>query len=136
MSLELRYFKPYEFMMDGVPVYSKMNDDFLLKLDECRHQCGVSMGISSSFRTKRYNQSVGGAPKSLHLQGRAVDVLVSSGAERAKVIKAALSLGLSVGIMENAVHLDDRPDQIVFHYYDKYILKSKVSKQITKSILK
>ena len=132
--MELRYFKPYEFMMDGQLVYGKMNTDFLLKLDECRHQCQVSMSISSSYRTKKKNQSVGGAPNSLHLQGRAVDILVSSGSERAKIMKTALSLGLSVGIMENAIHLDDREDQIVFHYYAKYILKSRVKDHIIKSI--
>jgi hypothetical protein len=121
-------------MMDGTPVYSKMNDAFLLKLDECRHLCGISMSISSSYRTRKKNMIVGGSPSSYHLHGRAVDILISSGSERAKIIGVALGLGLSVGIMENALHLDDRPDQVVFHYYAKYYLKSKVNGQISKLI--
>ena len=66
---------------------------------------------------------VGGSRHSMHLTGRAVDIPVKSGTERAKIIRAALSLGLSVGIMENAIHIDDRDDQILFHYYENYTRK-------------
>ena len=109
-------------------VFNKMDTDFLEKLDECRHRSGVVMSPSSSYRTRKKNKDVGGSPASLHLLGRAVDVPVASASDRAKIIQAALSLGLSVGIMENALHLDDRAEQIVFHYYDKYILKSLLRK--------
>lgn len=119
MSQQLRYFKPQEFKMDGVVVFDKMDPGFLKKLDECRHQSGVSMSPSSSFRTPEKNKAVGGSFYSLHLLGRAVDVPVSNGSDRCKIVRAALSLGLSVGIMENAIHLDDREDQILFHYYGK-----------------
>ena len=54
----------------------------------------------------------------MHLKGRAVDVLCTDGIIRAAIVKAALSMGLSVGIMRSAVHIDDREIQTVFHYYD------------------
>lgn len=122
--LHLRYFQPHEFKMDGVIVYDKMNDEFLLKLDECRHIAGIPFrSPKSSFRTIAKNKVVGGTPDSMHLLGRAVDIPVVTGRERAIIVRAALSLGLSVGIMENAVHLDDRESQVLFHYYAKYELK-------------
>ena len=119
--MELRYFKPSEFTMDGVNVYDKMDPTFLRKLDECRHQAGIRMrSPTSSWRSTYKNNAVDGSLNSYHLLGRAVDIPVSSGRERALIIRAALSLGLSVGVMKHAIHLDDRDDQILFHYYDKY----------------
>lgn len=122
--MELRYFKPHEFTQDGDNVFHKMNPEFLKKLDECRHQAGIPMrSPTSSYRSPYKNRLVGGAQNSMHLYGRAVDIPVYNGEERAKIIRAALSLGLSVGVMENAIHLDDREDQILFHYYSKYSRK-------------
>lgn len=124
MSIELRYFKPHEFTQDGVVVFDKMNVAFLKKLDECRHQAGLKMSSpTSSYRSFYKNRMVGGSRDSMHLIGRAVDIPVKNGTERAKIIRAALSLGLSVGIMENAIHIDDRDDQILFHYYANYSRK-------------
>ena len=54
----------------------------------------------------------------MHLKGRAVDIIVTQADTRAKVIRAALELGLSVGVMRDALHLDNREGQIVFHYYN------------------
>lgn len=111
--------------MDGVVVYEHMNPDFLLKLDACRHEAGVPMPISSSYRSWKKNIDVGGSSASMHLYGRAVDVRVSNSINRAKIIFSALRLGLTVGVMENGLHIDDRVDgPIVFTYYDKYVLKS------------
>lgn len=112
--------------MDGEDVSAYMNTDFLLLLDKCREIAGVPFVVNSSFRTKAKNKAVGGAPNSLHLQGRAVDVRAPEGETRAKIVRAALSLGLSCGIMENAVHIDDREGQILFHYYANYVKKGKV----------
>lgn len=38
---------------------------------------GVPVKINSGFRTKSYNQKVGGAEKSQHLEGKAADIVVS-----------------------------------------------------------
>lgn len=35
--------------------------------------------ITSAYRTKRYNKSVGGSPKSQHLEGKALDIKPPSG---------------------------------------------------------
>lgn len=113
----LKYFDASEFTMDGINVSDQMDNDFLIKLDLCRDVSGVAFKITSSYRSPEKNKAVGGSPNSYHLKGRAVDIHCSNGSQRAKIIAAALSVGLSVGIMKNALHLDNRKNQIVFHYY-------------------
>lgn len=106
--------------MDGKPVFDKMDVAFLLKLDTCRDLAAVPFKITSSYRSPEKNRRVGGAPGSMHLKGRAVDIECPDGATRAVIMKAALTLGLSVGIMRDALHLDNRDPQIVFDYYTRY----------------
>ena len=113
----MRFFKPSEFTMDGKNVFDKMDTEFLSLLYQCREQAGVPFIISSCYRTPSKNRKVGGSVGSLHLKGRAVDVICTMGETRAKIIRAALGLGMSVGVMQNALHLDNRAGQIVFHYY-------------------
>lgn len=115
----MKYFDKAEFTMDGVNMFRLMDPTFLALLDMCRGLAGVPFVITSSFRTVRKNLAVSGSSNSLHMQGRAVDVSCTNGEARAKIIKAALSVGLSVGVMKNGLHLDDRDVQIVFHYYDQ-----------------
>jgi len=119
----LRFFKPDEFVMDGVIVYEQMDPVFLLKLDECRALANVSFIITSSWRSEIKNKAVGGSKGSLHPLGRAVDIRCASSADRWAIVKAAIAVGLTVGVMENAIHLDNRKTPIIFHYYSKYVLK-------------
>lgn len=116
----MRYFTESEFLMDGVNVYKHMDTAFLSLLDECRHIAGVKMKINSCYRTKEKNKAVGGAKNSMHLFGRAVDIETKNGVDRMRIVRAALSLGLTIGVMENAVHIDNREEQTMFHYYAKY----------------
>lgn len=115
----MKYFTEDEFVMDGTNVFRLMDANFLALLDVCRGIAGVKFVITSSFRTLRKNLAVSGASNSLHLKGRAVDIACTNGKERARIIKAALAVGLSVGVMKNGLHLDDGDVQIVFHYYDQ-----------------
>lgn len=103
--------------MDGKNVFDKMDPEFLTLIDQCREIAGVPFIISSSYRTAKKNKQVGGSPNSMHLKGRAVDVICTIGDTRAKIMRAAMGLGMSVGVMANALHLDNRAGQIVFHYY-------------------
>lgn len=119
LTVKLRYFSEADFREDGRDVSDRMNADFLIKLDTCRHLCGFPFIVTSSWRSPEKNRRVGGSPGSMHMKGRAVDIRCTDGAQRWQIVKAAVSLGLSVGIMQNAVHLDDREGPIVFHYYHR-----------------
>lgn len=120
LKMELRNFKPEEFTMDGKVVFHEMQPEFLALLDQCREDSGVPFKITSCYRSPEKNRRVGGSPGSMHLKGRAVDIVCPQSANRAKIMKAALALGLTVGVMPTALHLDNRDNQIVFHYYSKY----------------
>jgi hypothetical protein len=117
---KLRYFTPNEFHIQGEVVFDKMNVDFLVKLDEFRHKLGMPVKITSSYRSPEHNAKVGGVKNSFHMLGRAVDIECPSSEYRAKALKVALDMGLTVGIMNTALHIDDRAQQIVFHYYTRY----------------
>ena len=106
--------------MDGNNVFHKMNPAFLQLLDKCRELAGVPFVITSSYRSPSKNRRVGGSVGSMHLYGRAVDIECPDGATRWKIVKAAMSLGLSVGVMRSALHLDNREFPVMFDYYPRY----------------
>lgn len=114
--MALRYFTEDEFVMGNKNVYLKMNDIFLLEIDELRHQLKLPIKINSSYRTKEYNAQIGGSKNSMHLQGRAVDVHCIDGIYRQKIVKEALMLGFTVGVAKTFIHLDNRETQILFTY--------------------
>ena len=113
---DLRYFKESEFTMGGENVYHQMDGIFLDQLDELRHMVAMPMKITSSYRSPDYNASIGGASKSMHLKGRAVDVACINSRDRMVIVQEALALGLTVGVAKTFIHIDDRDYQIVFTY--------------------
>ena len=118
--MTLKHVTPHEFKEDGKDAYDQMQPEFLLSLDACRELAGVPFKITSSYRSPEKNRRVGGSIGSMHLKGRAVDILCPDSEYRYKVVKAAIACGLTVGIMRDALHLDNRPNPIIFHYYQRY----------------
>lgn len=114
-KLTLKYFTPDEFKMGKEIVYDKMDSNFLVKLDKLRELVDEPLVISSSYRSRLHNKAVGGAANSLHLKGKAVDIKCFNGTLRAKIIKNALNLGLSCGVYNSWVHVDNRAFQIVYN---------------------
>ena len=117
------YFKPTEFTCDFKPALDNMTPVFLEKLVRLRDRCGFPFVLTSTYRSPAKNKRVGGAQNSMHLQGRAVDIMCISGAARWEIIRHATEMGLSVRVMERAIHVDDRESPVIFHYYDKYARK-------------
>ena len=110
------FFKESEFKMGGERVFDKMDKDFLVKLDELRGYVGQPLIITSSYRSLEYNKAIGGAKRSMHMKGKAVDVVCLEGKFRRDIVHNALKLGLTCGIASNFIHLDDRYNQIIFTY--------------------
>lgn len=111
----MKYFKPEEFKMGNEVVYDKMNSEFLEKLDGLRYLCSIPLKLNSSFRSKEYNKSIGGATNSMHLLGRAVDIACNNSITRAIILKNALNMGLTCGVYKTWIHIDDRETQLVYH---------------------
>lgn len=118
-----------EFLMDSEVVFDKMHPLMIYLLVQLRKRTGIPMILNSTYRSPEKNRRVGGARNSRHLKGQAVDFRVNSSKDRATFIKEALNLGLSVGVMRNALHVDirafdtpgikfDESKQVVFHYYN------------------
>jgi uncharacterized protein YcbK (DUF882 family) len=112
----MRYFRETEFIMGDKNVFNKMDADLLDRLDVLRELVSEPLHITSSYRSEEYNNSVGGSSRSMHLKGRAVDLSCNNGTLRAKIVKHALELDLSVGVAKTFIHIDNRDSQIVFTY--------------------
>lgn len=86
-----------------------VNSTLVDKLSLLQGVAGREFNINSGYRDPDHNARVGGAKKSQHIHGNAVDLDVSglSNEERIKVIEQASSLGFTgIGVYKTAIHLD------------------------------
>ena len=108
---------------------TRFADEFPDALLRLRLAYNAPMPIISCCRSQEHNAKVGGASHSLHIYDTregtcAVDVRITTGSERARLIKLALDQGWSVGVKQGMVHLDCRTlvypdDQQVLFLYSK-----------------
>ena len=90
---------------------SKMDKDFMGKLQVLRYVLERPMYINSGYRCERHNREVNGIPTSRHLIGIGADISTVgwTSADLYKVIKEAQNLGFSgIGISKSFIHLDTR----------------------------
>ena len=81
-----------------------MDEDFMKRLVDLRHEFNEPMIISSAYRHISYNQVIGGVKNSPHLYGKAVDVLVS-GKAAYRLMKMAMEHGFTgIGISQKGPH--------------------------------
>lgn len=69
------------------------------------------INITSGFRSKEKNDSIGGAKNSYHLTDRARDFKTIPRRCRLKIIQNALSSGLTVILYKTHLHIDNRSNQ-------------------------
>ena len=121
-NLDLKYFKLSEFSSpDDSESGSKMDKDFLEKLDYARGNAGVPFKINSGYRTKEWNLKVGGRVGSSHLKGLAVDIHCNNSRNRALIINALMEVGVNrFGIARTFIHcdVDKNKDQDVIWLYN------------------
>ena len=83
-------------------------------LNSIAQEFGRPLHVISGYRSPTYNAKVGGARRSQHMLGRAVDIRIStlSTAERLRLIALASKMGVKgIGIYNNSLHLDIRDGQ-------------------------
>lgn len=115
--MQLNYFKEEEFARCNPSCSSdQMDKDFLLVLDCCRADAGVPFVLSSCYRSPEHDRSRGRSGKGYHTLGRAADIRCTDSYTRSKILAACLRYGLSCGISKTFIHVDNRPNQIVFLY--------------------
>ena len=114
----MKYFQENEFKMGDKIVFDKMSPDLLYKLDELRELCGFPITITSSYRTEAYNKKIGGAAKSKHLLGIAVDLSCKNSQQRYKIVEEAIKIGFNgIGVAKTFIHLDTRlTDGVIWTY--------------------
>lgn len=89
--------------------FTGLKTDVLDKWERVQGELGYKLPIVSAYRDPVRNARAGGAKKSQHLHGNAIDVDASglSKAERLHVIRVARRLGFTgVGVYANALHFD------------------------------
>ncbi len=83
------------------------NQDFLQALNSAREIYGKSMTANSMTRCERYNKVIGGAKKSGHLEGRAVDIACHDPRERLSMVMALLAAGFRrIEVSPVHIHVD------------------------------
>lgn len=89
-----------------------IDTDFVkTKLQDIRNHFKSAVIINSAYRTPVYNKKVGGVSGSLHVKGRAFDIVVK-GYGPSEVAKYARSIGIKGVIEYNSfVHIDSRSKQ-------------------------
>lgn len=105
---------------DGTPYPAEWRADRAVELakafERIRELCGFPLIVNSAYRTAVYNDRIGGAAKSQHVEGRALDLHPASGGLKALqklrgVAEVVRREGLirGIGIYDGFVHVDTRP---------------------------
>lgn len=92
------------------------------KLTKLRDALGRRVTIDSGFRCADHNRKEGGARSSLHLVGKAADIVFApiTGHDLYEAIRLAMQIGFGgIGIRARELHLDIRPYSCVWTYGDK-----------------
>lgn len=81
------------------------------KLQALRTRLGRPMVITSAYRSPAHNRAVGGATNSLHMQGKAFDVVVGNHDPRAFIAaaRAAGFTGIGTYPRRGFIHIDTGP---------------------------
>lgn len=102
------YFPENEFAKCNPPCKkADLNQDFLKKLNECRHKANIPFVLTSAYRTVEHEKSKGRSGNSAHTQRCAVDVAAVTSQQKYKIIKAAMEVGITrIGVHKSFIHLD------------------------------
>lgn len=98
-----------------------MDAVFLHVLDLIRENAGIPLVLNCAYRSKAHDIAKGRSGNSAHTKGLAVDIRCTTSANRLKIVRAALSVGITrIGIGKNFVHIDNDftlPQGVMFDYY-------------------
>lgn len=106
--MELKYFKVSDFDCQETGE-NEMSEEFLLKLDELRENCGFPFIITSGYRSPSHSIEAKKNSPGTHAQGIAADIRARNGAERHIIVKTAMKMGFTgIGVAKSFIHVDIR----------------------------
>lgn len=116
--MDLRYFKVSEFDCTETSE-NKMQEKFLIKLDELRHVCNFPFIINSGYRSSIHSLEIRKKNLGTHSQGIAADIKIINSSKRFIIVNNAIKLGFKgIGIGQNFVHVDMRETvPVMWTYY-------------------
>lgn len=94
----------------------QIDKGLVLALQEIRDFIGEPMVVTSGLRCYDHNKKVNGVSDSYHKTGLAADIACTGSTARYKIVKKALTIGLTVGINKSFIHIDKRPVPKLFLY--------------------
>ena len=99
---------PKEWELDRLP-------ELMRAFERVREICGFPLLINSAYRTRTYNGRIGGAFRSQHIEGRALDLRPSTGSADLYKLREAAGKARDEGLLRGIgyyptfVHIDTRP---------------------------
>ncbi len=121
---EIRKFVPKEFNARGRPGSGRLNmqEKVVRTFDRIRRMAGVTMHVTSGYRTPERNKKIGGKSRSAHVKGWGADFRARSSRVRFLIIEAAITMKVKrIGLSKKPgfIHLDMDPSlpQKVFWPY-------------------
>ena len=110
------HFELWEFQCHNGADTVKYDMQIATALEAARRYFGVSISVSSAYRTPNYNGKVGGAPGSYHTKGRAVDHYCKlSFSLLAKFYEVYGLKGIGCYYDDHFVHIDSRPTKFYWN---------------------
>jgi uncharacterized protein YcbK (DUF882 family) len=106
---QIKHFKFEEFVKEEGGF---IDSDLVLMLDMLRDAVGFPIIITSGYRSEQRNIEVGGAKRSYHLKGEAVDIATGhlAPSDVYKLLKYAFMIGFKgIIVYPQHLHLDIRP---------------------------
>lgn len=101
---------PAKFKLSNPNILQGVDPVALSKVVRLQEMAGVPLSITSGYRNPLLNKRVGGAQRSQHMQGNAIDIKIpgATAAETADFIKKASSVGFGGigGYRPGSVHVD------------------------------
>ena len=104
----MNYFKRKEFACKCNCGFDTVDYELLVLCNEVREFEGQPVNISSGCRCEIHNLTIGGAPKSQHLFGRAADLMVDDPELTYKWLCRQYPDRYGFGIYDTFVHVDTR----------------------------
>lgn len=118
MSQLTENFRADEFQCRCYCGFDSISLDLVRKLQIIRDIYREPMPINSGCRCHDHNKYVKGFKDSYHMKGLAADIKIgiANREGRVLIVREALRLGLTVGLSNFFIHLDNRNAQRIFTY--------------------